>query len=88
LGARIVAIADAYDAIFQGRAYRPARTLEETYDELARGSGSQFDPALVPIFLDEVDRVESGLPSSIELPPAALLERGHVARPVVTRSWV
>ncbi len=88
LGARIVAIADAYDAIFQGRPYRAARTLEETYDELARGSGSQFDPALVPIFLDEVDRVESGLPSSVELPPAALLERGHVARPVVTRSWV
>ncbi len=81
LGARIVAIADAYDAIFAGRPYRPARTLEETYDELNRESGCQFDPALVPIFLDEMERVEAGLPSSVELPPAALLDLDHVGQP-------
>ncbi len=78
LGARIVAIADAYDAIFMGRPYRPARTLDETYEELRAGSGTQFDPALVPIFLAEVERVEAGLPSSVPLPPAALLDRDHV----------
>ncbi|MEO7118522.1 MAG: metal-dependent phosphohydrolase, partial [Candidatus Limnocylindrales bacterium] len=73
-----VSIADAYDAIFAGRPYRPARSLEEAHDELRRESGRQFDPVLVPIFIDEMERVEAGHPATTDLPPAALLDRDPV----------
>lgn len=83
LGARIVALADAYDAIVRGRPYRPARSHEQAIDELRRCSGSQFDPGLVPLFIDETERVESGVPPSVDLPAAALLKRGVIIAPVV-----
>jgi response regulator RpfG family c-di-GMP phosphodiesterase len=73
LGARIVAIADAYDAITFGRPYRRARTHDQAVDELARCSGSQFDPALVPYFITEAERAESGIPPVVELPLAHLV---------------
>jgi len=74
LGARIVAIADAYDAITFGRPYRRARSHEEALVELMLCSGSQFDPVLVPLFIEETERVASGQAPSVELPLAALLE--------------
>jgi HD-GYP domain-containing protein (c-di-GMP phosphodiesterase class II) len=43
-GARIVAVADALDAMTTERPYSPARTLDEAYAEILRGSGKQFDP--------------------------------------------
>jgi hypothetical protein len=43
--------------------------------ELIRCSGSQFDPALVPLFIEETERVEAGEPAPVPLPPAALLGR-------------
>jgi putative two-component system response regulator len=74
LGSRIVALADAYDAIVNGRPYRAARSHDEAVAELRRCSGTQFDPGLVPLFIDEVERLEAGAPPSVELPLAALLE--------------
>jgi len=50
LGARILAVADAYDAITSSRAYRPARTCEEALQELRRCSGRQFDSMLIESF--------------------------------------
>jgi two-component system, cell cycle response regulator len=50
LGARIVAVCDAFDAMISPRPYRPARTHEAAIAELARCSGSQFDPAVVAAF--------------------------------------
>jgi diguanylate cyclase (GGDEF)-like protein len=47
LGARIVAVADAYAAMTAGRPYRAPRTAHEALDELRRCAGSQFDPAVV-----------------------------------------
>jgi diguanylate cyclase (GGDEF)-like protein len=50
LGARIVAVADAYDAMTSERPYCASRTPQEALDELRRNSGTQFDPAIVETF--------------------------------------
>ena len=49
--ARVVAIADAFDAITHRRRYHQARSIEEGVGVLATGSGTQFDPVLVSTFL-------------------------------------
>jgi putative nucleotidyltransferase with HDIG domain len=51
VGARIFAIADALDAITSDRPYRKARSFESACEEILRCSGSQFDPAVVEVFL-------------------------------------
>jgi response regulator RpfG family c-di-GMP phosphodiesterase len=51
LGARILAIADAYDAMTSDRPYRPAITVEDARQEIKRCSGTQFDPILASAFL-------------------------------------
>jgi len=48
---RILAVADAFDAMITDRPYRAARTEEEAVEELIRCAGSQFDPAVVGAFL-------------------------------------
>ena len=52
LGARIVAIADAYDAMINDRPYKRAITHEQAVSELRRHAGTQFDPELVELFCD------------------------------------
>ena len=54
VGARIVAVADAYDAIVSDRVYRAARSQEEAFAELRRHSGNQFDPKLVERLIEIV----------------------------------
>jgi HD-GYP domain-containing protein (c-di-GMP phosphodiesterase class II) len=49
LEARIIAVADAFDAMTQPRKYRDAKPVEEALKALREGSGSQFDPALVDL---------------------------------------
>jgi HD-GYP domain-containing protein (c-di-GMP phosphodiesterase class II) len=51
LQARIVAIADTFDVVTHGRRYRRERSLEEARRIIAQGRGTQFDPALVDLFL-------------------------------------
>jgi two-component system cell cycle response regulator len=46
LGARIVAVADAFAAMSAGRPYRPARRADDALEEIRRGAGTQFDPAV------------------------------------------
>ena len=52
LGARIVAIADAYDAMTHDRPYKRAMSHENAVEELRRHAGTQFDPELVGLFCD------------------------------------
>jgi diguanylate cyclase (GGDEF)-like protein len=52
LGARIVAIADAYDAMTHDRPYKQAISHEQAVIELRRNAGTQFDPELVTLFCD------------------------------------
>ena len=51
--ARIIAIADAFDAMTSMRPYRKAMSLEETLVEMERGGGKQFDPQLLSLFIEE-----------------------------------
>ena len=51
LGARIVTIADAYEAMVGGRPYQHAMSHEDAVRELKTCSGTQFDPSLVELFL-------------------------------------
>lgn len=50
LEARIVAVADAFQAMLEDRPYRSARGRREAIDEVLRASGTQFDPACVRAF--------------------------------------
>ena len=52
LAARIVAIADVYDAITTERRYKPAYSHEETVAIIVENKGKQFDPNLVDVFLE------------------------------------
>jgi diguanylate cyclase (GGDEF)-like protein len=54
LGARIILVADAYDAMTSDRAYRGRLTPQEAVSELERCAGSQFDPEIVAVFAREL----------------------------------
>ena len=56
LGARIVAIIDAFDAMTSDRPYRKAPSVKTAVEELKKGMGKQFDPKIVKIFLDILSR--------------------------------
>ena len=51
LGARIVAVADAFDAMTSTRAYRSALSIDKTMQEMRRCQGSQFDPAVIDVLV-------------------------------------
>jgi HD-GYP domain-containing protein (c-di-GMP phosphodiesterase class II) len=50
--ARIISVADSYDAIVSARAYRPARTKNFALDEVRQGAGAQFDPQVAQTMLE------------------------------------
>lgn len=54
LMARILSIADAYDAMVSYRPYRKTKTRYEAIEELRKYSGTQFDPKIVEIFIGKV----------------------------------
>jgi diguanylate cyclase (GGDEF)-like protein/putative nucleotidyltransferase with HDIG domain len=55
-GARVIAVADAYDTITSVRTYKKARTSEDAFAELERCARNQFDPEIVRIFIDTMRR--------------------------------
>lgn len=52
MAARIIAVADAYEAMLADRAYRKHLSREQAVDELKQGRGTQFDPHIVDVFLE------------------------------------
>ncbi|GBF34976.1 metal dependent phosphohydrolase [Desulfocucumis palustris] len=57
LPARLLAIVDVYDVITHDHPYRQAVSRKEALKEIEKGSGSQFDPELVRLFLDNANRL-------------------------------
>jgi len=71
LEARILAIADSFEAMTSARPYRPPFSHEEVIKELRQGAGIQFDPKLVEVFIGIIEaglseRVQTGQDSSNE----------------------
>jgi len=56
LEARILAIADAYDAITSIRSYHPQLSPQQALDELRHCAGAQFDPELVKVFCQTIEQ--------------------------------
>lgn len=89
LAARIIAVADAYEAMSADRAYRHHLPKEQAVEELKQGRGTQFDPHIVDVFLE---LLQEGLlidEESVEREVAAegeLAEAGALLRQVFQES--
>ncbi len=57
--ARIISVADAYDAMTRGRPYKESISHEQAIEELRRCAGSQFDPVVVEAFVQAVEKNKS-----------------------------
>lgn len=75
MGARIIAAADAYDAMTSDRPYRRAMPAQEALAEIEREKGHQFDPAVAEALIDvvrrEAGRLVEGIPETSTPAPVA-----------------
>ena len=73
LGARILFVADAFDAMTSDRPYRKAMSRAAAITELRRQAGTQFDPKLVDVFLKVIEQLDRAVsdPSVKSRRPAA-----------------
>lgn len=62
LGARILAVVDAFEAMTAVRPYKPAMNFEEAWMEISRMAGTQFDPTIVEHFLSILDNLTTTQP--------------------------
>ena len=61
LSARIMAVADVFDALASPRVYKPAFPLEKALQIIQEGAGTQFDPKCVEVFMDSIAEVKKVL---------------------------
>ena len=61
LAARIMAVADVFDALASPRVYKPAFPLEKALSIIQEGAGSQFDPKCVEVFMESLPEVKEVL---------------------------
>jgi HD-GYP domain-containing protein (c-di-GMP phosphodiesterase class II) len=54
-GARVVSVADAFDAMTHDRHYRGARSVADALQEIHTGAGTQFDPVLARLFIEAIE---------------------------------
>ena len=59
LGARMLMIADTFDALRSSRPYKVARGIQESIQELRDNAGSRYDPNLVELFIKNIDKLEA-----------------------------
>jgi HD-GYP domain-containing protein (c-di-GMP phosphodiesterase class II) len=67
LFARLISIADTYDAMTTTRVYRKALPIETAIEEVKKNAGTQFDPALVEVFLRSVPKWPGLVASSVSI---------------------
>jgi putative two-component system response regulator len=72
IGARVVGLVDAFDAMTHDRPYRPAMRLEEALAEVRRQAGRQFDPDLAAAFITQIEAAGVG-PRRPDIPVEALM---------------
>ncbi|MBR5422272.1 MAG: HD domain-containing protein [Lachnospiraceae bacterium] len=58
LSARVMAVADVFDALSSPRVYKPAFPLEKALEIIQEGSGAQFDPKCVEVFMEALAEVK------------------------------
>ena len=58
LSARIMAVADVFDALSSPRVYKPAFSFEEAINMIKEGAGKQFDPKCVEVFVESIAEVK------------------------------
>ena len=81
LGARIVGVADSFDAMTTERVYREPLSLEEALEELVRCSGTQFDPDVVEVFVGLIEKGElEYVPGSSSPGPGHRVAQGGQAK--------
>src|SRR5439155_21759284 len=76
LGARILTIADAFDAMVSDRPYHRPKSRQQAFDELRRCAGKQFDPEIVERLISAVqasDNVRRSKPATSAVPNKAAL---------------
>ena len=61
LSARIMAVADVFDALTSPRVYKPAFPLEKALSIIQEGAGTQFDPKCVEVFMESLSEVKAVL---------------------------
>jgi response regulator RpfG family c-di-GMP phosphodiesterase len=57
LAARIVAVADVFDALSNKRCYKDSWSVSDSFNEIQRNAGTQFDPEVVLAFMQIKDRI-------------------------------
>jgi HD-GYP domain-containing protein (c-di-GMP phosphodiesterase class II) len=67
VGARIMAIVSAFEAMITKRPYRSVRKISDAIEEIKKNSGTQFDPKVVHAFLSVINRKDVGLALEKEL---------------------
>jgi two-component system response regulator RpfG len=72
LEARIVALADVFDALTSDRPYKPAWDWDKAVNYIIEQKGKHFDPALVDVFIDNLDKAHTIRQSFIDSPPSDL----------------
>lgn len=58
LSARIMAVADVFDALITKRCYKEAYSYEQAFEIIQNSSGTHFDPVLVEVFLDKKEEIK------------------------------
>jgi HD-GYP domain-containing protein (c-di-GMP phosphodiesterase class II) len=80
LAARVVAVADAFDAMTSERAYRPGKSRQQAIKELRRLAGSKFDTQVVEAFLKTLELYQPSEQTTAPEPPWQYFRRRSLAK--------
>jgi putative nucleotidyltransferase with HDIG domain len=77
--ARVVGIADAFDAMTSDRPYRKGMPAEVAFEEVRKGAGTQFDPTFAPAFLAIREEILRNMQTLVKAPPQSKNQRTLMA---------